>query len=190
MARSSRGTPPVTNQHKTSPRDPSSRLSEEQKNAIPLLLQGMTDHAVAAQVGCARETVSRWRLNPFFVATLNQERKDLWEAAHQRLRGLVHKSIDILEKALTAGDAKAAMELLRIIGIAGNVPAPSGETNPEAIVYQEADAWTKGRHVREGPTVDFVQTLLHEGADKDAAMLRERLGTLREAWGMDEGSEP
>src|SRR6267378_671420 len=94
MARPQRP-PPLTNAHASSHPDAASRLTVEQRNAIDLLILGQTDHAVAATVGVARETVSRWRLNPYFVATLNQQRQALWSTAHERLRSLVHRAIDI-----------------------------------------------------------------------------------------------
>ena len=59
-------------------------LSIEQHNAIDLLILGHTDHAVAEQIGVARETVCRWRNeNPYFMAELNRRRKDVWQTAHE-----------------------------------------------------------------------------------------------------------
>src|SRR5712671_3684742 len=98
--RRGRATPPITNSHESSHPDAASHLTMEQLNGIDLLILGRMDHDVAAAVGVARETVSRWRLNPFFVATLNQQRQALWSTAHERLRGLVHRAIDIVETAL------------------------------------------------------------------------------------------
>ena len=86
----SRTKPHKTSQHAT--------LSIEQHNAIDLLILGHTDHAVAEQIGVARETICRWRNeNPYFMAELNRRRKDVWQTAQERLRGLVGKAIDILE---------------------------------------------------------------------------------------------
>ena len=183
--RRGRATAPLTNAHASSHPDAASRLTVEQRNAIDLLILGQTDHAVAATVGVARETVSRWRLNPYFVATLNQQRQALWSTAHERLRGLVHRAIDIVEHALSDGDLKAAVELLRIVRLYGEVPAPSGPDDPELVVWQHAQAQTATALRRDVPPVDPVHALLNEQAGQEAALMRERLHALRHEWGMD-----
>ncbi|HSX79751.1 MAG TPA: hypothetical protein VLQ80_14415 [Candidatus Saccharimonadia bacterium] len=178
---------PITKAHKMSPPDTSARLSMEQKNAIELLVQGRPDHEVAAAIGVARETICRWRLNnPYFMATLNQERQTLWEHAHQRLRGLVNRSIDILEHALSDGDVKAAIELLKIVRIYGEVPAPGGAVDPEQVVFDQVQAWHLAVKRRDLAPVDPVQVLLDPHAGDDAARLHDRLQAARQAWGMDE----
>jgi hypothetical protein len=157
----------------------------EQQNAIDLLVQGKADHEVAAAVGVARETVTRWRgENPYFVAELNRLRKALWGSAHERLRGLVHTAVDILEKALTDGDLKAAVELLKAVRLYGAVPAPSGLDDPELVLWQEAQAWALAEVQRQGPAVDPLQRLLSENADQLADLTRQRMEALRQQWTM------
>jgi len=161
----------------------------EQLNAIDLLILGQMDHAVAATVGVARETVSRWRLNPYFVAAMNTARQALWSAAHDRLRGLVTQSVDIVEKSLGDGDLKAAIEVLKIVNLYGQVGVPSGPTDPEEVVWQHAQAEAAAVLRRAGPPVDPLQALLNEQAGQEAALMRERLHALRQTWGMDEEPE-
>jgi len=65
-------------------------LTQEQENALGLLLTGLCDREVAEQVGVARETVTRWRNeNPYFEAELNRRRQELWAEHAERLRGMV-----------------------------------------------------------------------------------------------------
>ena len=65
-------------------------LSIEQHNAIDLLILGDTDHAVAEQIGVARETICRWRNeNPTSWPNSTDGAKDVWQTAQERLRGLV-----------------------------------------------------------------------------------------------------
>jgi hypothetical protein len=154
-----------------------------------MLIQGKMDHEVAAAVHVARETISRWRKNPFFQAHLNAERQALWTTAHERLRSLVHRSIDIVEAALRESDLKAAVELLKIVNVYGQVPAPSGPTDPEEIVFREVQTWHATAPQRTGPTVDPLQALINDNADQDAAHIRERLQAVRQAWGMDAGAD-
>ena len=47
-----------------------------------------------------RRTIYRWRQNPEFSGTLEQRRLELWEEASERLRALVHPSLDVLEHQL------------------------------------------------------------------------------------------
>ena len=107
-----------------------SLLSIEQHNAIDLLILGDTDHAVAEQIGVARETICRWRNENRFMAELNRRRQDVWQTAQERLRGLVGKAIDILEQALQPDDVKAAVTVLRAANLYGHVGAPMGRRIP------------------------------------------------------------
>jgi hypothetical protein len=177
---------PITNGHESSHQDAVSRLSIEQQNAIDLLIQDKPDHEVAAAVGVVRETVTRWRHeNPYFVAELNRQRKALWGAAHERLRGLVHKAVDIVEKALEDGDLKAAVEVLKAVKLYGTVAPPSGLEDPELVLWQEAQAWAAAEVQRAGPAVDALQRLLDENAGKQVDLARQRMQALRQRWTLD-----
>ncbi len=177
---------PVTNSHESSHRDAASRLPIEQQNAIDLLIQGKPDHEVAAAVGVVRETVTRWRHeNPYFVAELNRQRKALWGTAHERLRGLVHKAVDILEKALEEGDLKAAVAVLKAVRLYGTVPPPSGPEDPELVLWQEAQAWAAAEVQRDGPAVDPLHALLDANAGKQVDLARQHMHALRQRWTSD-----
>jgi hypothetical protein len=133
-----------------------------------------------------RETVTRWRHeNSYFVAELNRHRKALWGAAQERLRGLVHKAVDIGEQALEAGGLKAAVEVLKVVKLYGQVPAPSGLEDPELLLWQEAQAWAAAEVQRQGPTVDPLQALLDEHAGKQADLTHQRMQALRQQWTSD-----
>lgn len=93
-------------------------LSVEQLNAIDLLIQGKTDKEVAETVGVHRCTVTSWRLyNPYFQAELNRRRKEVWGAAVDRFRNLLQKALSTVEEALESGDAKTALEVLKMAGM-------------------------------------------------------------------------
>ena len=176
----------ITNGHESSHQDAVSRLSIEQQNAIDLLIQGKPDHEVAAAVGVVRETVTRWRHeNPYFVAELNRQRKALWGAAHERLRGLVYKAVDIVEQAIEAGDLKAAVEILKAVKLYGTVMPPSGPEDPELVLWQEAQAWATAEVQRDGPAVDPLQALLDANAGKQVDLARQRMQVLRQRWTAD-----
>ena len=70
-------------------------LTPEQETAIQLLLQGQTDQAVADAINRDRATVWRWKTSvPFFMATLEAKRQEVFGVAVQRLRNLLDKAID------------------------------------------------------------------------------------------------
>jgi hypothetical protein len=174
-----------TKAHKTSQY---ATVSIEQHNAIDLLILGHTDHAVAEQIGVARETICRWRNeNPYFMAELNRRRKAVWQTAHERLRGLVGKAIDILEKALNADDVKAALTVLKATNLYGHVEAPQGETDPDLVLLVQAEAWAVQELRRQGPPDDPLALLVYDGAK--ARLTQQRLEELRRAYLTETGDK-
>lgn len=120
-------------------------ISIEQLNAIDLLVMGKTDREVAEAVGVSRQTVTSWRLyNPHFQAELNRRRKEIWGAAVDRFRSLLLKSLDTVERALDEGDAKTAVELLKMAGMDMTKDGTTlgmylvGEEDPEEIIEKQA----------------------------------------------------
>jgi hypothetical protein len=163
-------------------------LSIEQHNAIDLLILGHTDQAVAEQIGVARETICRWRNeNPYFMAELNRRRKDMWQTAQERLRGLVGKAIDILEQALQPDDVKAAVTVLRAANLYGNVGAPQGETDPDLVLLVQAEAWAVQELRRQGPPDDPLALLVYDGAK--AHLTQQLLEELRRAYLTETGDK-
>jgi len=47
----------------------------------------------------------------------NRRRKEVWGAAVDKLRSLLLKALDTVEKAIEEGDAKVAIEVLRMAGM-------------------------------------------------------------------------
>jgi transposase-like protein len=106
-------------------------LSVQQQTAADLLALGNNVTRVAEQVGVARQTVSEWlNQNPAFEAAVNQRRQENWDNASNRLRSLLPNALDVLEQALTGGNIKAAIEVLKAAGLHG-LQKPEGPTNPQ-----------------------------------------------------------
>jgi DNA invertase Pin-like site-specific DNA recombinase len=62
------------------------QLTPQQGRAIELLLGGMRETEVAAEVGIDRTTLWRWkRENDFFRAELNARRQEGWDGATEQL---------------------------------------------------------------------------------------------------------
>ena|SRR5947207_2993667 len=75
-------------------------LNEKQKAAVELMLLGKSMTAIAKEVEIDRGTLYRWRQDEDFQEALEQRRRELWSVAADRLAGLVHPSLDVLEQHL------------------------------------------------------------------------------------------
>lgn len=135
--------------HKTS-QDLALAVSPNQQQAIEVLLTGGSDSDAAKAASVTRETVCRWRHSDAdFIAALNRERLEAFEATRDSLRRASLKAITALSELLSHETyppmrLKAASIVLRSMGALGATLAP-GETNPEDI---RAD-WRGARYRRE-----------------------------------------
>lgn len=156
-------------------------LTAKQMNAIDLLVQGRTDREVGKQVGVTRETVTRWRNdNPYVAAELNAQRAALWQGGHHRLRGLVNKAVEVLAQALEDGDTKAAVEVLKAVGVYGNVGEPTDATDPDLILREQAREWAASEAWK-GTAGMGLESLLITGPLR-AELTEERYEELQETW--------
>ncbi|MQF69060.1 hypothetical protein FIM12_01800 [SAR202 cluster bacterium AD-804-J14_MRT_500m] len=171
----------VTKTHKLSQNGHSTGLTVTQLNAIDVLAQGKTDQETATVVGVSRESVSRWKNhNPNFIAELNKQRRLIWGASHDRLRSLLPKAIDTLETALERGDSKVAMELLKAAGIYGQIKPPSGSTDPEMVLWEEAIEWAKTELLKQGPSAEpEIEMLFHNS--KLSTLAHDKMDELRKS---------
>ncbi len=173
----------VTKSNESSQMSAGTRLSVEQLNAIDVLVQGRTDQETAETVGVARETVTRWRNdNPHFTAELNRQRRLIWGDSHDRLRALAGKAVDVLETSLDEGDSRVAVEVLKAIGLYGQVQPPSGPEDAELVLWAEAREWAEKEFKKQRPFIDplLVYTL---GEIEIPALAQERMEELREQFG-------
>ncbi len=171
----------ITESNKSSQEPQGSNLSVEQLNAIDILVQGKTDQETALAVGVVRETVTRWRNdNPYFAAELNKQRKLIWGTNQDRLRSLTTKAVDTIESALDAGDSKAAVEVLKAVGLYGQVKEPSGPVDAELVLWEKAKEWASLEIMRKGPSLDpLLDLLLHD--TEVARVTQQRMEELTEA---------
>jgi len=107
-------------------------LAAEQQTALELLLLGKSVAETAKSAGVARQTVHRWlKHDATFRAAYNEWHDQLKESSRSRLLMLTDKATDALEKALEAGDARAALQLLKGMGLIKDEPA--GPTDPQEV---------------------------------------------------------
>ncbi len=172
----------VTKSHKTSQGPSGSRLSVEQLNAIDVLVLGKTDQETADAVGVARETVTRWRNdNIHFAAELNRQQKSIWTASHDRLRSLAGKAVDTLEAAMDAGDTRAAVEVMKAVGLYGQVQPPSGPVDVEVVMLEKAKEWATLEIIKKGPSADPLLDILSHDPEM-ARLTRQRMDELEAGW--------
>jgi Helix-turn-helix domain len=108
--------------------------------ALEALLSGKSVAETARSIGVARRTLYLWLRNDArFRAAYNQWHDEMEQSARSRLLTLADQATDAVAKALEAGDAKTAMQLLKGMGILS--PAPPRLTDAEEIRQQtELDA--------------------------------------------------
>ena len=170
----------VTKSNESSQMSEGLRLSMEQMNAIDILVQGRTDQETAETVGVARETVTRWRNdNPHFTAELNRQRRLIWGDSHDRLRALASKAVDVLETSLGDGDSRVALEVLKAIGLYGQVQPPSGPEDAELVLWEEAREWAEMEFKKQRPSIEPL-TAFTLGEIEIPALAQERMEELRE----------
>jgi hypothetical protein len=94
------------------------QLDARQLRAVDLLAEGQTDAQVASDLELDRSTVWRWRTaDPAFRAELARRREELWRSSADRMRALMPRALDVIEKAIEEGDRQAALALLKLGGI-------------------------------------------------------------------------
>jgi len=106
-------------------------LATEQQVVLEGLVVGKSVTEISQSAGVGRATIYRWMKDPTFRAAFNQWHEQMLESGRSRLLMMVDKAANSLEKALEAGDAKAALELLRGMGVLR--PRPIGPTDADEI---------------------------------------------------------
>lgn len=112
-------------------------LTPPQARAVELAADGLRDAEVAAAVGVTRQTVNAWRRqHPGFQAALNVRRRELSEAAADRLRALLPKALDALEEGLNGPDAAGvALKVLSMAGVPALLaPQAIGPEDPSLLI--------------------------------------------------------
>lgn len=116
-------------------------LSIEQLNAIDLLVMGKTDQEVADVICVNRVTITKWRnYDIYFRAELNKRRKEIWGTAIDKIRALLPRAIERLEKELDCENGwKVSMEILKLVGIEGSQFKTFGHLEADKILSEEAE---------------------------------------------------
>lgn len=153
----------VTEDHETSQIQTNINLSANQLRAIELIVSGRSITDTALELGLSRETVSRWKRNPNFIAELHQQQTDLILTARNRLQRMAMKAIDVIETNLNGGSLKAATQVLKMINIyEQQIP----ETNLEVIVRYQAEEMA----IKEMNKIPFMKNPVNSEMTKKLAV--------------------
>ena len=115
----------------------SKNLNENQLLAVQLVVQGRSGREIAKQLSVTEETISRWKKQPIFIASVNEILGQLSEGIQQKMRNLVFQALEILETELSdkgnKNKANIALKLLQNYKFVQLFDQKIGSDNPEII---------------------------------------------------------
>lgn len=117
-------------------------LTPAQATAVDLVSVGKSDQEVGEAVGVTRQTVNVWRHHhPAFVAAVNVRRVDLWDDVRDRLRRLLPKALDALERGLDGPDGwRVGLALVKLGAEKHELDlAPGGATEADRVIDATAN---------------------------------------------------
>ena len=118
-----------------------SDINAQKQRAILLLLEGATITKTAETIGVDRSTMHRWLREPHFIAERNRRAKEAREACQERLRHLADAAVEVVGKAVESGNLKAALSLLKIVGL-GDVGPGDEETAERRILCRLVEQYS------------------------------------------------
>ena len=95
------------------------KLTTRQQQAVELLALGESKTKVASEIGVSRQQIHKWSQNVYFRAKFLKRHTELWQENKESLRGLTGKAVAVIESELENGNIRAAVELLKIVGLSG-----------------------------------------------------------------------
>ena len=115
----------------------SKNLNENQLLAVQLVAQGRSGREIAKQLSVTEETISRWKKQPIFIASVNEILGQLSEGIQQKMRNLVFQALEILETEFSDKEnknkANIALKLLQNYKFVQLFDQRIGSDNPEII---------------------------------------------------------
>ena len=90
------------------------------------------------------------------------------------------KAVDTIEAGLDAGDTKAAVEVLKAVGLYGQVTEPSGPVDAELVLWEQAKEWASLEIMRKGSSLDPLLDILVHDTEVER-LTRQRMEELTEA---------
>ena len=95
-------------------------LSDQQRTAIEMLVIGKALSEISKTLDIGRTTLYRWRQDAAFREAIDERRREFWEGAGDRLKDLVHPSLEVMAEHLAdrydRARFRAASAVLRLAG--------------------------------------------------------------------------
>jgi hypothetical protein len=113
-------------------------LSRSQETALRSLLSGETITAAAKAAKVNRSTAHRWLHDPEFLANLNRRRSELRDAQRDHLARLASSALEVVEEALSEGDVRSALTVLRGVGLLPGQAPDKGPTTADRVRVDQA----------------------------------------------------
>ncbi len=102
--------------------------------ALAALLSGSTVTAAAEAGGVSRETVHKWMREDFeFQAELERGKRELMQSSQMRLFKVVEDAVDSVHKAIQEGDSRAALAILKGLGMLNGTLPELQSDNPDVL---------------------------------------------------------
>ena len=112
-------------------------LNNNQLIAVQLVAQGKTGKFISQHLNIAEETISRWRKKPEFIASVNGILHQLRDSTQQKMRNILHLSLEVLEKELMKENSSLninlALKIVQNYKISNLVNEKIGSENPQNI---------------------------------------------------------
>ena len=112
-------------------------LNNNQLIAVQLIAQGKTGKFISEHLNVAQETISRWRKQPEFIASVNVILNQLRDSTQQKMRNILFLSLEILEKELMKENSSLninlALKIVQNYKISNLVNEKIGSENPQNI---------------------------------------------------------
>ena len=91
-------------------------LNNNQLIAVQLVAQGKTGKFISEHLNVAQETISRWRKQPEFTASVNVILNQLRDSTQLKMRNILFLSLEVLEKELIKENSSLNINLaLKIV---------------------------------------------------------------------------
>ena len=129
-------------------------LSDKQLTAIDMIVAGRRSAEVEKQVRVSHSQLWQWRKDPEFAAELQEARMRFHEAQRDTLWSLSDSAMDVVADALSKGDQKTAMGVLRLVG--------PGLTNPNIDIASREELLRENQrnHAQLSHLASLIQELV------------------------------
>ena len=112
-------------------------LNNNQLIAVQLVAQGKTGKFISQHLNVAEETISRWRKKPEFIASVNGMLNQLRDSTQQKMRNILHLSLEVLERELMKENStinvNLALKIIQNCKLKNLIEEDIGSENPKNV---------------------------------------------------------